>query len=92
MQRQTGVPARSEALVAVSSRAFNDNMDSETSRKDPEPSFADLATAVAVGRDRVAFAELFGHFGPRINAYVKCLGVADHKAEDMMQEVMLTVW
>jgi RNA polymerase sigma-70 factor (ECF subfamily) len=67
-------------------------MDSDPSRREPDPSFADLMTAVAVGRDRVAFAQLFGHFAPRIKAYVRCLGVADHKAEDMVQEVMLTVW
>jgi RNA polymerase sigma-70 factor (ECF subfamily) len=67
-------------------------MDSDPSREEPEPSFADLMTAVALGRDRVAFAQLFGYFAPRIKAYVRCLGVADHKAEDLVQEVMLTVW
>jgi RNA polymerase sigma-70 factor (ECF subfamily) len=92
VQLRRGVPGRSEALVAVSSSAFNDDMDSDVSRKEPEPSFADLMTAVAVGRDRVAFAKLFGYFAPRIKAYVRCLGVADHKAEDVVQEVMLTVW
>ena len=68
-----------------------DDMDSDPSRE-PEPSFADLMTAVAVGRDRVAFAQLFGYFAPRIKAYVRCLGVDDDKAEDLVQEVMLTVW
>lgn len=68
-----------------------DDMDSDPSRE-PEPSFADLMTAVAVGRDRVAFAQLFGYFAPRIKAYVRCLGVDDHRAEDLVQEVMLTVW
>ena len=92
MPLRSGVPARSEALVALSSPAFNDGMDRDPSRHDPEPSFADLMTAVAVGRDRVAFAKLFGYFAPRIKAYVRRLGVADHKAEDVVQEVMLTVW
>lgn len=67
-------------------------MDSDTSCRDPEPDFADLMTAVAAGRDRVAFAKLFDHFAPRVKAYVRCLGLDDHKAEDMVQEVMLTVW
>lgn len=49
-------------------------------------------TAVAIGRDRVAFASLFGYFAPRIKAYVRCLGAADHTAEDLVQEVTLTVW
>jgi RNA polymerase sigma-70 factor, ECF subfamily len=91
-QQHAGVPTWAQALVALSSRAFNDDMDRDTSRNEPEPSFADLMTAVAVGRDRAAFAQLFGHFAPRIKAYVRCLGIAEHKAEDVMQEVMLTVW
>ena len=76
----------------MSSRVFNDGMVSNTSCKAPEPDFADLMTAVAVGRDRIAFAQLFDHFAPRVKAYVRCLGLDDHKAEDMVQEVMLTVW
>jgi RNA polymerase sigma-70 factor (ECF subfamily) len=76
----------------MSSPAFNAAMDSDPSRDDAGPSFADLMAAVASGRDRVAFAQLFGHFAPRIKAYVRCLGVADHRAEDVAQEVMLTVW
>lgn len=67
-------------------------MASDTSCKNSEPDLADLMTAVAVGRDRVAFAQLFDRFAPRVKAYVKCLGLDDHKAEDMVQEVMLTVW
>jgi len=67
-------------------------MASDMSRKDPEPGLADLIAAVAEARDRGAFAKLFGHFAPRVKAYVKCLGLDDHKAEDMAQEVMLTVW
>jgi hypothetical protein len=46
-------------------------MASDTSCKNPEPDLADLMTAVAVGRDRVAFAQLFDHFAARVKAYVK---------------------
>jgi RNA polymerase sigma factor (sigma-70 family) len=67
-------------------------MDSDTSRAATEPTFADLVAAVAISGDRAAFGKLFDHFAPRIKVYFKYLGVADHKAEDMVQEVMLTVW
>jgi RNA polymerase sigma-70 factor (ECF subfamily) len=67
-------------------------MDRDTSDTEAEPTFADLIAAVAISQDRAAFRTLFDPFAPRIKAYFKCLGVADHMAEDMVQEVMLTVW
>lgn len=48
--------------------------------------------AVARRRDRAAFAELFGHFAPRVKAYLMRLGSDAASAEDLMQDVMLTVW
>lgn len=52
---------------------------------------ADLR-AVAERQDRVAFGRLFAFYGPRIKAYLRRLGADDAAAEDMTQEVMLTVW
>ena len=43
-------------------------------------------------KDRAAFAELFGFFAPRIKAYLKRLASDDATAEELTQEVMLTVW
>lgn len=51
----------------------------------------DLA-AVARFQDRTAFARLFAHFAPRVKAYLLRLGADQGQAEDLMQEVMLTVW
>ncbi|MEM7026182.1 MAG: sigma-70 family RNA polymerase sigma factor, partial [Pseudomonadota bacterium] len=48
--------------------------------------------AIARQQDREAFAQLFGHFAPRVKAYMRRLGAQDQKAEDLVQEVMLTVW
>jgi RNA polymerase sigma factor (sigma-70 family) len=53
---------------------------------------AELLSAVAERQDRQAFAQLFRHFAPRIKAYVRRLGVAEERAEDLAQEVMFTVW
>lgn len=49
-------------------------------------------TAVARHRDKASFGELFDHFGPRVKSYLRRLGANDVLAEDLMQEVMLTVW
>jgi RNA polymerase sigma-70 factor (ECF subfamily) len=48
--------------------------------------------AVAKHADRSAFAHLFRHFAPRVKAYLLRLGADEAAAEDLMQEVMLTVW
>lgn len=48
--------------------------------------------AIATMRDRSAFARLFAHFGPRVKGYLRRLGADDGTAEDLTQEVMLSVW
>lgn len=53
---------------------------------------ADLLDALASGPDRRAFARLFGHFAPRVKSYLRRLGADDALAEELVQEVMLTVW
>jgi RNA polymerase sigma-70 factor (ECF subfamily) len=54
--------------------------------------FADLVELVARSRDRSAFARLFDHFAPRINAYLLRLGTDNGSAEELTQEVMVTLW
>jgi len=51
----------------------------------------DLLIAVAKG-DRIAFAELFEHFAPRVKSYLLRLGCDMSAAEEIGQEVMVTVW
>ncbi|MGH6917886.1 MAG: sigma-70 family RNA polymerase sigma factor, partial [Geminicoccaceae bacterium] len=79
-------------LVGVPARLFNAAMATEARKVDPNPMLADLLDAVARRQDRAAFARLFEHFAPRVKAYVRRLGVPDQKAEDIAQEVMITVW
>ena len=52
----------------------------------------DLIEAIAARRDRAAFAELFGHFAPRLKAYLLRLGADAGTAEEVAQEALLTVW
>lgn len=49
-------------------------------------------TAVAECGDRKAFAALFDYYAPRLNAYLRRLGADAGHAEELAQEVMVTVW
>ncbi len=52
----------------------------------------DRLLAVGRDRDRAAFAALFGHFAPRLKAYLRRQGCDAAGAEELVQEVMLLVW
>jgi RNA polymerase sigma factor (sigma-70 family) len=54
--------------------------------------WASLVKAVAELRDRGAFTRLFDHFTPRIEAYLMRLGADRATAEEISQEVMVTLW
>ena len=54
--------------------------------------FADLMEAVAEHRDKSAFATLFSYYGPRVKAYLMRLGADNALAEELAQDVMVTVW
>lgn len=43
-------------------------------------------------RDRYAFSELFDHFAPRLKGMMLRSGSPAHQAEEIVQDVMLTVW
>jgi RNA polymerase sigma-70 factor (ECF subfamily) len=53
---------------------------------------ADLIEAIAARQDRAAFASLFAHYAPRLKGYLLRLGLGPAQAEDLAQEVMVTVW
>ncbi|MGL4243405.1 MAG: sigma-70 family RNA polymerase sigma factor [Beijerinckiaceae bacterium] len=54
--------------------------------------WAALVLAVAERRDRDAFARLFDHFVPRIESYLGRLGADPATAEEISQDVLLTLW
>lgn len=58
----------------------------------PPEALALLLRRVAESRDRAAYALLFGHFAPRVKAYMRKLGAADAQAEDLAQDALLAVW
>ncbi|MGR3648762.1 MAG: sigma-70 family RNA polymerase sigma factor [Shimia sp.] len=51
-----------------------------------------LMIAVRDQRDRNAFASLFDFFAPRLKGFIMRSGTSNHQAEELVQEVMLTVW
>ncbi|WP_419762641.1 sigma-70 family RNA polymerase sigma factor [Defluviimonas aestuarii] len=48
--------------------------------------------AVRDKRDRQAFSAMFDHFAPRLKGMIMRSGIAAHQAEEIVQDVMLTVW
>ena len=94
----TGVQAAQSSgrptLVGVAVMTLDKGMGSNAtvaSRAVPDD-LSESLIAVAERKDRKAFIRLFEHFGPRVKSYLKRLGVNDSQADDLMQEVMLTVW
>ncbi|WP_243394570.1 sigma-70 family RNA polymerase sigma factor [Yoonia maritima] len=48
--------------------------------------------AVRDQRDKAAFASLFDHFAPRLKGFIMRSGTGSGQAEEIVQDVMLTVW
>tara|TARA_A100001037_G_scaffold298725_1_gene323018 strand:+ start:5349 stop:5936 length:588 start_codon:yes stop_codon:yes gene_type:complete len=51
-----------------------------------------LLISVAENEDRTAFAQFFGHYAPRLKAFFLRQGASAAVSDDLVQEVMLTVW
>ena len=51
-----------------------------------------LMALVASRRDREAFRALYVHFGPRVKALMIRGGAGHAEADDLVQDVMMTVW
>jgi RNA polymerase sigma-70 factor (ECF subfamily) len=54
--------------------------------------FADLLAMVAERQDRAAYSELFAYYAPRVKSYLMRLGADSALAEEITQDVMVTVW
>jgi len=51
-----------------------------------------LMESVSVSQDREAFKSLFVYFGPRVKAIMMKSGADHATADDLVQDVMMTVW
>lgn len=54
--------------------------------------FADMLVRVAAHQDRAAFSELFAYYAPRVKSWLLRLGADNAQAEEIAQDVMVTVW
>lgn len=57
-----------------------------------QPSDAALLLAIGAQRDRDAFRQLFARYAPKLKAHFAQAGRSGVAAEDLVQEVMLSVW
>jgi RNA polymerase sigma-70 factor (ECF subfamily) len=81
---------RGTSLASRAGRRFSVGMDEprHARQRDLE---ADIAL-VAVERSREAFQRVFAHYAPRVKAYLRKIGASEEVAEDIAQEVLLSVW
>lgn len=54
--------------------------------------FAEEMVKIAETQCRESFASLFSFFAPRLKSYMQQLGADPSQAEELAQEVMVTVW
>ena len=47
---------------------------------------------IAAKKCRESFSELFDFYAPRVKSYMVRLGASDNEAEDLAQDVLVTVW
>lgn len=80
------------ALVIGAGQPLKRAMRAVASAPNSDSSPEELISAVAERRDRKAFIGLFERFAPRIKAYLMRQGADPATAEDLAQDVMLTVW
>lgn len=66
-------------------------MSEQTPGKAEGPDWPALLARVASQGDKQAFREIYSYFGPRIKAYAINQGM-NHQAEELVQEVMISVW
>ncbi len=57
-----------------------------------QPEWADCVVRVAECGCRDSFIQLFDHFAPRINSYLRKQGAQPETAEELSQEALLTLW
>ncbi len=85
------LPARKASLL-LGAVLLNNKQPAMPADADQALTPEDLMHAIATRRDRTAFVELFRQLGPRVKAFLMRQGADRESAEDVTQEVMLTVW
>lgn len=72
-----------------------EDVDNIINLQQTEPESADwsyMLADMAVSKDKRIYVRLFNHFAPKVKSYIIRLGVTGATAEELTQEVMLSVW
>lgn len=56
------------------------------------PTVDDWLLRIAEAQDKEAFASLFKHYAPRLKSFVMSMGAAAPRADEVVQDSLLTVW
>lgn len=54
--------------------------------------YNELLNLVAQKQDKVAFTQIFKHFAPRVKSFLMAKKIEETLAEEIMQDVMVTLW
>jgi RNA polymerase sigma factor (sigma-70 family) len=81
---------RSTTLVSVVKSVRQGTADGQA--EDSVRDAAELLAGIAHRRDRSAFATLFRFYAPRLKSHLLVRGADSGTAEEIVQDVMLTVW
>lgn len=85
---------RREALYAGANAKYSSGARIKVAQSGPKDRMAWVTHVEAIRdrKDQAAFAELFGHFAPRVKAFLMKSGASPDLAEECTQEVMATLW
>ncbi len=64
----------------------------DTADTDNQPDWAACVARVAEQRCRDSFMQLFDHYAPRLNSYLRQQGASAELAEELAQEALLSLW
>ena len=87
---ETRPPAGYNAMAAS-----NDELNGQNLSDEPSQTLSDQTIwmlAIRDERDKHAFSQLFDYFAPKLKGFILRSGVSGAEAEDIVQDVMLSVW
>jgi RNA polymerase sigma-70 factor, ECF subfamily len=87
--RQVNTASGDTALGDMASR---DAAALDPAARDTGAQAAAWIAAIATRADRGAFAQLFRLYGPKVKGHLRARGASSGLADELTQEVMLTVW
>jgi len=82
---------RQPVTTATKRQYVSQTQDSGQRAERSKDQWSQLLERVGASQDRQAFHQLFEHFGPQIKYYAIANGIA-HQAEELVQEVMISIW